>query len=436
MAIRFRRRSLAAIVAPVMGAAFLCGVAKGSDCDSYPVVRGQVCPPVIEMAPVYPSQPTLVAPDAAAGMPSDQAVPPAPGTPPPSTEVPPAVPSTEIPPATTDTPDFADFDLSTGLATNFGGGGASSLAFADAPIVTPGYIDSAVIQTRIRVRYDNAQGANDAARAGFMYPTPASNNNNNVTGGRGPVAFGGGAPGSGDIDMEEVSTYIELAVRERFSLFLDVPVRWVGPIDFQGATGFDNGTQRGAGDIRAGFRWGWIDDPCEHLTLQVRTWLPTGDARTALGTGNTAIDVGLIYDQQIGSRTRFYAEINDWQTLDAVTLADTGGSGIDPSLLNQDANILRGGVGLGYDLLECGTRCEPSVLTILGEVVAWTVLDGNTVDLNTSLLSDAEGDTIVNGKYGVRYVKGVHSMYAGYGHNWTSDRWYSDLLRLEYQRAF
>jgi hypothetical protein len=52
------------------------------------------------------------------------------------------------------------------------------------------------------------------------------------------------------------------------------------------------------------------------------------------------------------------------------------------------------------------------------------------------VFEDAEGDTIVNGKYGVRYSAGCHSAYVGYGHNWTDERWYSDLFRLEYRYNF
>ena len=196
-------------------------------------------------------------------------------------------------------------------------------------------------------------------------------------------------------------------------------------------------TQRGGGDVSAGIRWGWIESPDEHLTLQVRVTVPSGEARRALGTGNTSIDVGLLYDQQIGSRTRFYAELNDWQTLDAVTLRNAG-STFPPGLLDQNANILRYGAGLGYDVLSCGSRCEPRVLTALFECVGWTVLDGNTPEIGGTApaIVDATGDTIVNGKYGVRYTHGVSSIYVGYGHNWTSDRWYSDLFRLEWMRNF
>ena len=196
----------------------------------------------------------------------------------------------------------------------------------------------------------------------------------------------------------------------------------------------DNGTQRGAGDIRTGFRWGWIANQCEHLTAQVKTRLPTGEARRAIGTGNTTIDVSLLYDRTIGQRAQLFAELSDWQTLDAVTI-DTG----DPSLNNQSANILRFGIGMGFDVLRHRKRCRSHTLTLLTECVTWTVLDGVTVDLagnQPNLYEDATGDTIVNGKYGARYSLDKHSIYAGYGHNWTSDRWYADLFRFEYQRVF
>ena len=324
-------------------------------------------------------------------------------------------------------------DLSTGLASSFGSGGAGSLAFADA-IVAPGYIDSAIIQSRVRVRYDDlVSDSNQLGRAGFLYP--ALNTGNNYSGGRGPDGIGGiGLGASGELDIEQLSTYVELAFRDRFSIFVDVPIRWIGPLGL-GAP-FTDGTQRGAGDISTGFRWGWIADPDEHLTLQVRTTLPTGEARRALGTGNTSIDVGLLYDVQCGSSTRLFAEINDWQTLDAVTLTDTSGGTLPVEVLNQDANILRGGLGVGVDFWKNCSRCEPRTATFLFECVGWTVLDGVNVPLDANDPTDAEGDTIVNGKYGVRFSGTKNSMYVGYGHSWTGDFWYSDLLRLEYQYNF
>jgi hypothetical protein len=81
-------------------------------------------------------------------------------------------------------------------------------------------------------------------------------------------------------------------------------------------------------------------------------------------------------------------------------------------------------------------------LTGVFEVVGWTVLDGvvTSIDSTDPFFEDAEGDTIVNGKYGVRYswMCGCHneSVYVGYGHNWTDERWYSDILRIELTHYF
>lgn len=425
MYVQHRRRSKAGLIAPLLAATLTVSTA-----DAHGGQRAKCpCPQSPIVVPCQPYQLDPYDPEVSAHpqyAPSIDGVQPMPSVP--QATSPSDISSSPVLPQEITEPsmdsEFNDFDLSTGLATSFGGGGAGSLAFAD-----PGYIESAKIRTRVRVRYDNMQGANAPTRGQFLYPSLGA------FGGNGPP-FGGGGAIASELDVEELSTYFELAFRDRFSLFIDVPIRWIGPIEFGGTPGFQDGTQRGAGNISTGFRWGWINCPDEHLTLQTRISLPTGEPLRALGNGVTSIDVGLLYDQQLNHRTRFYAELNDWQTLDAGSLDPAV---VTPaSLINQDANILRGGFGLGYDLVQCGTRCQPKTLTVLAECVTWTVLDGVTTSLdpNNTTVLDATGDTIVNGKYGVRYTNDQNSIYVGYGHNWTSDRWYSDLLRVEWQRTF
>ena len=94
-------------------------------------------------------------------------------------------------------------------------------------------------------------------------------------------------------------------------------------------------------------------------------------------------------------------------------------------------------MGVGVDLLDRSTCCKTNKLTGLVEVVGWTVLDGFSTSLTGGQQArDADGDTIVNGKYGVRYTRGKHTAYVGYGHNWTGNRWYSDLIRVEWGYNF
>jgi hypothetical protein len=304
----------------------------------------------------------------------------------------------------------------------------------------PGYIDDAFIRSRVRVRYDDMRGANEPTRAEFLYPTLGD------FGGPGPLGGGGGAIGSaGEVDLQELATYVEVAFGPRFSVFGEFPIRWVEDVTF-GSFAFPNGpftdgVQEGAGDFRAGVRYGLIACPEEALTVQVRAWAPTGEARRALGVGHSSIDVALLYTTRPSERTWLFGEIQDWQNLD--------GQELDPATIdnppqNTDSNVLRYGVGVGYDLWQsCG--CRPQSLTALFEAVGWTVLEGVTTPLNLDdpnpVIEDAEGDTIINGKYGLRYSWTcwgcqTESVYVGYGHNWTDERWYSDVFRVELTHFF
>ena len=47
-----------------------------------------------------------------------------------------------------------------------------------------------------------------------------------------------------------------------------------------------------------------------------------------------------------------------------------------------------------------------------------------------------DGDTIVNLKLGMRYTDCNRTVYAGWGHSLTGDRWYRDIFRVEYELRF
>ena len=70
----------------------------------------------------------------------------------------------------------------------------------------------------------------------------------------------------------------------------------------------------------------------------------------------------------------------------------------------------------------------------VGETVGWTVLSGQQFEPNVGAASART--TIVNLKLGTRITKGPHSVYGGWGFALTDDRWYEDIVRLEYRRVF
>ncbi|MEN0110585.1 MAG: hypothetical protein AAF805_07655 [Planctomycetota bacterium] len=332
-------------------------------------------------------------------------------------DAPTATPAPVADAAPTPTLDFAP-------ALPSGGAGfasPSAVAFA----ADGGYIDSARVRTRARIRYDNLQGANEPSRAEFFYPTPAGT----FTDAKGPDIVG--IANANELDLEELSFYFEVLLTERMSGFIDAPIRWISELDLD-----NDGTASvvdGFSDLRTGVRYAIVDCCDRHLTAQILISTPTGDAKQALGTGNTSFDIGLLFDRRLSDDVVFFGEFRDFFTLNAPTVIDGAANEVD-----LNSNVLRVGVGVGVDLIEFGSCCKPKTLTGLFEVVTWTVLDGFSTDIFNSpgIARDAEGDTIVNGKYGVRYQNGRQTAYLGYGHNWSSDRWYADIVRFEWGLDF
>ena len=78
-------------------------------------------------------------------------------------------------------------------------------------------------------------------------------------------------------------------------------------------------------------------------------------------------------------------------------------------------------------------------ITAVVEFLGWTVLEGlrsTGVPAALGVLQDADGETIVNSKYGLRYTEGQHSIYAGFGNALTGHVWYETVMRVEYMRSF
>ena len=281
-----------------------------------------------------------------------------------------------------------------------------------------GYIDSAIIRSQVRFRFEAGYDINRADRAEFMYTTWR--------------AFGGKNPnppvGFPDphIDQQSLKLYFEHAVNNCFSLFAEGGVVFSDPLR--------NPNDQGFGDMEVGFKVSLLHDACQQLTFQLKNYIPTADAGEHwVGTGHYSIEPGILFYRQLNSRWSMESEIRDWIAI----------GGAD----DYAGNVLRWGLGLGYDM-GCvgGYQVKPIV-----EVVGWHVLDGQVFDFNDSQVDftnanlsagdlgprDASGDAIVNIKIGTRITNCCGgSLYAGYGNALTSDRWYEDVFRIELRRMF
>jgi hypothetical protein len=292
-----------------------------------------------------------------------------------------------------------------------------------------GYIDDAIVGTRMRLRYDAAFGNNRPDRAEFFYakcgcfrewgvdpnapgPAPSLNNTNRII--------------ETNVDYQDVSLLFEYAFEPKFSGFIEAPFRFLDPEVNANTSGF--------ADLQAGVKWALVATQCDYLTFQLRTYTPTGDPRRGLGTDHVSLEPALLYYGQVNDRMTLEAEFRDWIPMSSSSGAGTG--------FNEDfaGNILRYGVGLSYDVYHCA-HCGKKVSPVV-EVVGWTVLDGlasGSIDGTgaTAFVEDAAGDTIVNLKLGVRMASSAHdSFYVGYGRALTGDVWYQDIARLEYRWTY
>jgi hypothetical protein len=309
-----------------------------------------------------------------------------------------------------------------GQTDGMGGGGATAGAFGGEQgravggnYTATGYIDSAIPRTQFRLRYDSAYEDNRPDRADFFYPkcgcfrmpgTPTTDPN---------------APGppkaERKIDYHELSSYLELAPDERLSGFVEIPIRYLDPEVNQHASGL--------GDIYFGFKYAILYNPDQVLTLQLKTFAPTGDAGRGLGTNNWRLEPALLYYRQCG-RFALETELRDNIPVDSAD--DFAG------------NVLRYGVGVSYLAVDREHfRIQP-----VFEVVGWTVLSGKEFGPDIGI-KDASGDTIVNAKIGARFGFGQLSnpgllsqsdLYIGYGRALTGDVWYKDIVRVEFRMRF
>jgi hypothetical protein len=344
--------------------------------------------------------------DVAIGRPS---CPPPPACPAPAPLTAPTTPTTpETAPTTPITPAPQEPSVDP-LAFGATGGGESFAAVSTAV----GYIDSALPISQIRIRDDNAYDSNRPDRAEFFYAKCGCL--------AGPPLFqtnakGPPLPESRINSYQDISAYIEYAPIQRASAFVEVPYRFINPDANANANGFS--------DINAGFKYAWIYNCDRIVTTQLRVYAPTGDSQAGLGTHHSTLEPALLFFQRLTPRWQVEGEFRDWIPM--------GGS-------DFSGNVVRYGIGTAYNVWSnCNQRIR--VFPVV-EFVGWSVLSGKESTLDgTPPIKSAAGETIVNGKFGVRtqlgapMANGIISradVYLGYGRALTGDFWYKDIVRAE-----
>lgn len=260
-----------------------------------------------------------------------------------------------------------------------------------------GYIDPAIPGDVFRFRYDTNYNDRRPTRAEFIYPKG------------GPAGPGLPDP-EPSIDFQDLSAYFEKAFSERFSVFVDVPVRFLNPERNVNHAGFS--------DIDAGFKYAVIRNDDWVGTFQFRTYAPTGNSHLGLGTHHVTLEPAFLSYNRLADRLALESEFRVWTPIGGTDFA---------------GDIIRYGTGLHYDLF----RTSHCTFTPAAEFVGWTLLNGKETVVPPSgvaFIHDAGGETIFNAKLGFFVKFGQRAdVYAGYGRPLTGDRWYENTFRLQFR---
>lgn len=275
-----------------------------------------------------------------------------------------------------------------------------------------GYIENAVPNSQLRLRFDSGYGNNRPDRGNFFYAKcgcfrPARD------------AIGPPLP-ERNVDYQELVASAEYAFTNRFSAFVDLPTRFINPDA--------NRNDAGLGDIAFGAKYAVVYGPDRVVSLFLRFVAPSGQISTGLGSGQWFVEPGVLFLQQMNPNWQVFGEFRFTTPLGLRT--------------DFSGNMLRYGIGTSYTV----ARGSWGYVAPVVELVGWTVLSGKELNPDALAAVSASGDTIANLKLGVRVGLGCpmpgsayqtrSDLYVGYGRALTGEVWYKDLLRVEFRRSF
>jgi hypothetical protein len=300
-----------------------------------------------------------------------------------------------------------------------------------------GYVDSAIVGSQVRIRFD--AGFHDSApdRAEFFYPQCACSN----LGAPGPDFPGA----STNINFQQLYFQAEYAPVSRFSIFTEIPFRWIEPQPGSFILGSYSSnetpstrTNSGISDVRAGIKLALASSSNHSLTLQLKAYFPSGNGSQGLGTDHYNIEPSLLYYQRLSQRWAVESQIGDAHPIGG-SMGIAAGS---QTLTNFAGDVFFYGIGPSYQLIDD----EHIKLAPVVELFGWHVLAGlqtlspfpsANCGPTVGCSYDASGTNIINLKVGARTSIGSrNSVYVGFGQAVAHLVWYEHIVRIEYRYSF
>ncbi len=277
------------------------------------------------------------------------------------------------------------------------------------------FVDPARPATQTRFRSDFGWHLQYPGRSEYFWPIESGVtdvNGNRVTG-KGPMHSKFIANyGEFRTNYSEGSMYIEGAL-ERFSFFVVLPYRHVGPDTYMASSGF--------GDMSVGTKSILLDSEFLLMTFQFTTFIPTGNFIRGLGTGHTSLEPALLCAIKVTPTMYFQGEMAYW----------FGIGGDDPG----QGNVFHYHGSVNQLLWNCGKNIQ---LIGTAEMTGYQFTSGSYLDPYTGLLlSSRTVGSILNAGPGLRldFCKRIDF---GVGGQWalTPDHLATQLLRAEFRWRF
>jgi hypothetical protein len=244
-----------------------------------------------------------------------------------------------------------------------------------------------------------------------------------VNGGKGPQSALGGEP---SVNYQDAVFYIEKGT-DRLSLGTKLPIRVVDPEFRPNTAGF--------ADMELIQRAVLLDGTCWQLTQLFITHFPTGSAHRGTGDGHFSLEPGVAWRYKWSDYTYINGDLTYWFPI----AAD----------LDYGGQMFNYGIGISHVWIDTDKHAIIPTL----EIEAWTILDGqqtlpglypDPTDITppialVALSEEIDSMGIVNICPGLRWVCdpgcdcGVREFGISGGVCVTEDRWYEEILRIEFR---
>ncbi len=268
------------------------------------------------------------------------------------------------------------------------------------PVSNAGFIDPAMPWDIVRERFDALYHMNRPTRAQYFLAPD------------GPFQKHGFLAVERNVDLQELTTYVEYAILPTFSAFIDVPFRSINPTINPNTTGLAN--------MHAGVKLAMLQTHDTTVTFQFRAYLPTGAPHRGLGNDEIGLEPGLLLNWQARPDLLLEGQVLGYFPVNDTTFG---------------SEIVQYGLAASY-----GERSEGVWVAPVAELMGWSVVRGKEnvfVNPKKFVTHTTSGDTIVNAFLGVRAGYGcLGDLYIGYGRALTGEVWYKNLFRIELRYQF